>query len=67
MSGEEIGNRIKKIRKTKKITQSELAKNTGILRANISRLEKGKHSPNLETLEKIADALGIPVSNLVAK
>jgi len=64
---QEIGNRIKKIRKANKLTQNELAIKTGIERPNITRIELGKHYPDLETLEKISDALGISVANLVAR
>lgn len=64
---EEIGNRIKKIRKANKLTQKELAIKTGIERPNIARIEAGIHYPALETLEKISDALEIPVAKLVAK
>lgn len=64
---EEIGNRIKKIRKANKLTQNELAIKTGIERPNITRIELGKHYPGLETLEKIANALGISVASLVAR
>ncbi|OGW94039.1 MAG: hypothetical protein A3K16_01155 [Omnitrophica bacterium RIFCSPLOWO2_01_FULL_45_24] len=67
MTPQEIGNRIKKIRKANKFTQNELAIKTGIERPNITRIELGKHYPDLETLEKISDALGISVANLVAR
>jgi len=64
---EEIGDRIRKVRKSNKLTQDELATKTGIERPNITRIELGKHYPALETLEKISEALGISVANLVAK
>lgn len=65
VSSKVIGDKISKIRKLKKIKQEDLAKKSGILRANISRIEGGKHSPSLETLEKIADALKVPVFRLL--
>ena len=67
ISSEEIGKRIKKERGLKKLKQKDLAGETGILRANIARIEKGKHYPSLETLERIAGALEIPVAKLLAK
>ncbi len=66
ISAIDIGQKVKNHRKSVKLTQETLAAKTGIQRANIARIEAGKHSPSLETLEKIALAFGIPVSNLIA-
>lgn len=43
------------LRKNRKITQTELAKKTGLTQPQISKIEKGEVSPNLETVLKIAD------------
>jgi len=59
--------RVKEARNRKGLRQVDLAQKTGILRANIARIERGKHNPSLETLERISDALGIPVVDLIAK
>ena len=67
ISPEEIGNRIYTLRKQKNMTQDDLELRTSIKRANISRIESGKHYPNLETLEKIAGAFEIPVAQLIVK
>lgn len=67
ISSEEIGTRISQLRELKKITQEDLAGKTGIQRANIARIEGGKHYPSLETLEKIAEALEVPVAKFFAK
>lgn len=61
----EIGERIKKMRVKKNLTQMDLEAKTGILRANIARIEIGNHYPSLETLEKIAEALEVPVSTFL--
>ena len=66
-SAQEIGQKIKKYRKLRKLTQEELAIKTGIQRANIARIETGKHKPYLETLEKIAQALKMPVASLFVR
>ncbi len=63
----EIGRRIKEIRQSKKLTQDELAVKSGIQRANIARIESGKHKPYLETLEKIAGAFNMPVAYFIAR
>jgi transcriptional regulator with XRE-family HTH domain len=40
------------------ITQAELARRTGIHRPNIARVEAGRHTPSLETVARLAEALG---------
>ena len=67
ISSKEIGKRISQLRKQKKLRQEDMAIKTGIQRANISRIEGGKYYPPLETLEKIADALSVPVARFLAK
>lgn len=67
ITSEEIGERVKKARRLKHLRQRDLAQKTGILRANIARIEGGKHYPTLETLEKIAESLEIPVAKFLAK
>lgn len=67
IAAEEIGRRIKKIRKLQHLKQENLAKMTGILRPNIARIEKGKHYPSIDTLERISEALKIPLAKLIAK
>lgn len=46
-------------RKKQKLTQAELAERAGISRTNISRFESGTYNPSLETLVKVALALGM--------
>lgn len=60
------GEQIRRLRKTKGMTQAELARTANILRPNLARIEAGKHRPTLETLEKLAGALKIPVVDLIA-
>lgn len=47
-----------KARSEQNLTQSELAKRTGIRQSNISRIEKGQATPSISTLNKIAHGLG---------
>ncbi len=65
ISAQEIGQKIKKQRQSVKLTQEVLAHKTGIKRPNIARIEAGKHSSSLETLEKIAQALNKPVAHFL--
>ena len=53
-----IGQRIRDIRGALHLTQQELAARTGIQRCHIARIEAGRYSVGLDTLEKIAVALG---------
>jgi len=59
-----IGDRIKKLREEKGMTQDDLAKASGLTQSHISRIEKHKHSPAHFTIEKIAGALGVSPSDL---
>ena len=60
-----IGANIKRIRKSKRLTQEKLSEITQISMASIQRYESGKRQPNIQTINKIADALGMPVSELL--
>lgn len=59
------GKKISEIRKSKKITQSELAERTGLTQNHISRIENGEYSPRLDIASKIADALGCKVDDFL--
>ena len=54
----EIGKKIRRFRG--KIKQKDLAERAGINKVQISRYERGVNSPELETVKKIAQALGVP-------
>lgn len=56
--------RIKDVLKEKKVTVVSLAGMIGITQPNMSNIVNGKSTPSLETLEKIADALNVPVTEL---
>ena len=57
-----IGARITEIRKTKGLTQAQLAEKVNVSNETISRLERGITIPSIKTLKIIADTLKIPVS-----
>lgn len=56
--------RIKEILKEKKMTAKELAATIGMTETGLSLIVKGNGNPPLNTLKKIADGLGVPVSAL---
>lgn len=58
------GTKIKEIRKRKGLTQKQLGDLCGIADANIRKYENGKQNPKIETLQKIADALGVSIIDL---
>ncbi len=59
---ENKGECIRKIRRKRNLTQKQLGELCGIDEANIRKYELGKQNPRYETLEKIANALSIPIS-----
>ena len=59
-----IGERLRALRETKSLSQGEIEKRTGLLRCYISRVENGHTVPSIETLEKLARALEVPLYQL---
>jgi transcriptional regulator with XRE-family HTH domain len=59
-----IGERLKAMREQKKMSQGDIERRTGLLRCYISRVENGHTVPAIETLEKMARALEIPLYQL---
>jgi len=59
-----IGDRLRTMREGKNISQGEVEKRTGLLRCYISRVENGHTVPAVETLEKFARALEVPLYQL---
>lgn len=55
----EIRDMIITLRHENHITQKDLASRCGLTQANISNIEKGTSKPTIDTLKKIADALGV--------
>jgi transcriptional regulator with XRE-family HTH domain len=56
-----IGERIRALREKQGLTQGDLEERCGLLRCYTSRVENGHTVPSLETVEKIARALGMPL------
>ena len=59
-----IGDRLRVLREEKKFSQGDIEKRTGLLRCYISRVENGHTVPAIETLEKMARALEVPLYQL---
>jgi transcriptional regulator with XRE-family HTH domain len=59
-----IGERLRALRDEKKFLQGDIEKKMGLLRCYVSRVEHGHTVPSVETLEKMARALEIPMYKL---
>ena len=60
-----IGERLRDLRVEKKLSQGDIEKRTGLLRCYVSRVENGHTIPAIETLEKMARALEMPMYQLL--
>lgn len=65
LDGPRLGARLRTLRKKAGLTQAELARRTGIHRPNIARVEAGRHTPSLDTLARIATAIGVPTTRVL--
>ena len=59
-----IADRLRALREEKQLSQGDIEKRTGLLRCYISRVENGHTVPAIETLEKMARAMEIPMYQL---
>jgi transcriptional regulator with XRE-family HTH domain len=59
-----LAERLKELREGRKLSQGDVEKRTGLLRCYISRVENGHTVPSVETLEKLARALEMPMYQL---
>ncbi len=56
-----IGRKLRELRDAQNLSQGDIEKRSGLLRAYTSRVENGHVSPSIATLQKYADALGVPL------
>jgi transcriptional regulator with XRE-family HTH domain len=59
-----VGERLRALREQKNLSQGDIEKKTGLLRCYVSRVENGHTVPAVETLEKFARALEVPMYQL---
>jgi transcriptional regulator with XRE-family HTH domain len=59
-----IADRLRGLREEKQLSQGDIEKRTGLLRCYVSRVENGHTVPAIETLEKMARALEVPLYQL---
>ncbi len=61
-----ISENVRRIRKAKKLSQDKLAKLAGITLTTLVKIESGANdNPTIKTLKKIANALEVPVNDLL--
>lgn len=61
-----VGQAISEARLEKGLSQRELSKQTGIMQADISKIEQGKGNPTLSTLQKLSKSLDCPIAKLLS-
>lgn len=66
IDGVSLGKRMRQLRVAAGLTQAELARRTGIHRPNIARVEAGRHTPSLETVARIAQAIGVSPTKVLS-
>ncbi|ODS08331.1 Repressor LexA [Bacillus velezensis] len=62
-----VGQRIKAIRKERKLTQVQLAEKANLSRSYLADIERDRYNPSLSTVEAVAGALGVQVSAIVGE
>lgn len=60
-----FGSQVRQLRKTRGLTQFDLAESCDLDRTYIGGIERGQHNPTLENIAKIASCLSVSVSELV--
>lgn len=63
----DVGLRLKRLRVEQKISMRRLAAKSGLSANALSMIERGKTSPSVSTLYKLADALGVPITDFFSQ
>jgi transcriptional regulator with XRE-family HTH domain len=61
----QMGRRLRKLRIAKKLSQATLAKRADLSREYVNKIEAGRYDPPLSTINALAKALGVPVTELL--
>lgn len=64
---ESFGERLRRIREEKRLSQAELGERTGFQPSAISHFESGRRSPSFDNLKKLADALAVTIDFLLGR
>ncbi len=60
-----LGRTLTQLREAKGLSQADLAHKAKLAREHVNRLEAGRHGPTLAVLQRLAKALGVPVTKLL--
>jgi transcriptional regulator with XRE-family HTH domain len=63
----DVGRKVRQFRRMQDLSQDDLAARVGASRVTLCRFETGARMPSIEMLEKLADALGVKVTDLLAE
>jgi transcriptional regulator with XRE-family HTH domain len=63
--GAAVGQQIRRLREARRVSASELARQAGLSKATLSKLESGLGNPTIETIAAIAIALRLPLGDLI--
>ncbi|MFH9013952.1 helix-turn-helix domain-containing protein [Streptomyces sp. NPDC017943] len=61
----QVGEQIRALRLDANLTQETVSLTAGIDRPSVVRIEQGQQSPTLDTLIRLAEAIGVPLRDLV--
>jgi transcriptional regulator with XRE-family HTH domain len=64
---ESFGDRLRRLREEKRLSQAELAERTGFQPSAISHFESGRRAPSFDNIKKLADALAITIDYLLGR
>jgi transcriptional regulator with XRE-family HTH domain len=65
MEPNQIGTRLKEIRRTLDQTLAEVSKSTGVSISNLSKIENSQISPSFDIIKRICDGLGVTIEDFV--
>ena len=60
-----VGQAVAQAREEKGFSQRDLSKSSGVMQAEISKIEQGKGNPTISTLQKLSKSLGCPITSLI--
>lgn len=61
----DLGRNLRRAREQREMTQEEVAERSGVHVTEVSRIEGGKRDPRVSTVQRLADAVGVPPGDLL--
>ena len=60
-----LGRNLRRARLDREMTQEEVAERSGVHATEVSRIESGKRDPQVSTVQRLAEAVGVSASDLL--